>query len=108
MYTERWPDRRFIQYMQVVVKTSDTSTKDASPLIRNLVLNAVPALNEAVGVFVSKVFPTATTGNRSRMYTIKLPDDIAAPVVGKLVDELAKNEKLEYAQLSSPKKPLSI
>jgi hypothetical protein len=93
--------------MQIVVKTSEAGADDAGPLIRRLVLDAAPKLGKEKKTFnVSKVFPKVTSGNRARIYTVSLPDDVSEQDVGHIVDVLGKQNELEYAQLASPKQPL--
>jgi hypothetical protein len=92
--------------MQLVVKTSDNGSNDASSLIHSLVLNSAPVLNEAVSVVVSKVFPKVTQGNRARLYTVNLPDDLSDETVQQVLTGLSKNQRLEYAERSAPKQPL--
>jgi hypothetical protein len=92
--------------MQIVVKTAAKADDDASPLIRRLVLDAAPLLSKAKHeVDVSKVFPAVTSGNRARMYTVSLPDDVSDQDLGQIVDHLKKHNELEYAQLAAPKHP---
>jgi hypothetical protein len=93
--------------MQIVVKTSEPAAEDACPLIRRWVLNAAPKLDKnEQAIDVSKVFPTVTSGNRARMYTINLPDDVSDQDLGHIVDVLKKQSELEYAQVAAPKQPL--
>jgi hypothetical protein len=41
------------------------------------------------------------------MYTVQLPEDLPDAALDKIVDELSKNENLEYAQPVAQKRPLA-
>jgi hypothetical protein len=91
--------------VQIVVKTTHGDDEDLAPMIRSMIAAVSPGTDEAIQV--AKVFPQATTGNRSRMYAVNLPESVSREQAGNIAKELAHHQELEYAEIAAEKRPLS-
>jgi hypothetical protein len=65
------------------------------------------ALGTAARVSVSRLFPHVKSGNRARMLLVRLPDDVTSGQVTSVLERLRAAEGVEYAQLPSPRKPMT-
>jgi hypothetical protein len=57
-------------------------------------------------VSVRRVFPGQVRGNRARLFTVNLPDDLSEKEVGRVIAVLREQAALEYAEITAAKKPL--
>ena len=90
--------------MQIVVKAAKKVDNDPMEIITR---NVAETLGDREGrAVVSKVFPQQTTGNRARLYTVHLPDDLPTKDVNRVVERLSSQEALEYAEIPAAKRPM--
>ena len=92
--------------MQIVVKAAKDLDKDPIEIITRNVAETLGERDEKA--VVSKVFPDQTSGNRARLYTVHLPDDLPAKDVSRVVERLSSQEALEYAEVPAAKRPLTF
>ncbi len=90
--------------MQIVVKAVKGSEQDPVEVITRNVAETLGDRDERP--MVSKVFPDQTTGNRSRLYMVHLPDDLSGQDVNRVVERLSRQESLEYAEIPAAKRPM--
>lgn len=92
--------------MQVIFKAREGRAKDAAKAVAKK-LGAILSERAAEGVKVRQVFPGLTSGQRARLFTVDLPDDLSEQEVRAAVEGLRDDEALEYAELPAPKSPMS-
>jgi hypothetical protein len=91
--------------MQIVVKAAKDLKRDPLEIITQ---NVAETLGERQDkAVVSKVFPDQATGNRSRLYTVHLPDDLPEKDVNRVVERLSSQEALEFAGIPAPRLPMA-
>jgi hypothetical protein len=93
--------------VQIVVKATADRAEDMERIVHRCVRDALGKPAPA-GVTVSKVFPRQATGHRGRLFMVRLPEALSDPEVATVLDHLRSDAALEYAEIPSPKAPLSI
>jgi len=56
---------------------------------------------------IDPVFPGLASGNRARLFTVKLPGAVPREALDRLLSEMRDDVAIEYAELPSPKKAMS-
>lgn len=90
--------------MQIVVKAAKDLKRDPLEIIAQNIAETLGRQDKAV---VSKVFPNQATGNRSRLYTVHLSDDLPEKDVNRVVERLSSQEALEFAEIPTPRLPMA-
>jgi hypothetical protein len=88
--------------MEITVKATPEHVQDAPRAIRDAVREVV----DGVAARVERVFPQASTGNRSRMFILNLPDELSSDQVRRLIDRLERQDAVEYASLPEPRRAI--
>jgi hypothetical protein len=91
--------------MQIVVKATPESAKQAKAILAARVAAGMSP-EHAPDVTVDPVFPGVTQGNRARMFTVTLPDDVPKRVLSLLLKQLQRDKAFEYAAIAAEKRPL--
>jgi hypothetical protein len=71
--------------------------------------DAVDAAIASVGAgsaAVSKIFPDQITGNRARLYSVRLPESLPAPDADRILAAIRALPHVEYVESPQPKRPL--
>ena len=90
--------------VDIIVKATADRVDDIDTTVTERVREV---LGTAARVTVSRVFPDVTRGNRARLLLVRLPDELAAPDVTSVLEHLRSAEGVEYAEVPSPKKPMT-
>lgn len=91
--------------MQIVFKAREGRAKQAEKLVSKTLRKALPGV-PLNSVTVRPIFPGVATGQRSRLFTIDLPDQLSEQKMTQLVESLRKEDALEYAEIPAAKRPL--
>jgi hypothetical protein len=91
--------------MQVVVKAKPEFQNGIVDLLSTGVSQALPGGTHSP-IRITKVFPELSKGNRSRLYAVHLPDDLAKDDVDRVVLQLRRQESLEYAEIPAPRREI--
>ncbi len=91
--------------MQIVGKVKNASFDALRETIASLLRESVPA-SIMSKVVVKPVFPGLSSGHRSGMFTVDLPDSVSAKVVTSIIDSLQGDASVEYAGLPAEKRPM--
>jgi hypothetical protein len=91
--------------MQIVFKAREGRAKQAEKLVSKTLRKALPEM-ALKGVTVRPIFPAVATGQRSRLFTVDLPDQLSEQKIAQLVESLRKEDALEYAEVPAAKRPL--
>ena len=91
--------------MQIVFKAREGRVKQVEKLVGKKLRKALPG-TPLKDVTVRPVFPDVTTGQRSRLFTIDLPDQLPEQKITQLVESLREEDALEYAEIPAAKRPL--
>jgi hypothetical protein len=90
--------------VDIVVKAAKDQTEDPREIITRSVAETLGDTKRRA--VISKVFPEQTTGNRARLYMVRLPDDLPTKDLNRVVEQLSSQEAFEYAELPAAKRPL--
>jgi hypothetical protein len=91
--------------MQIVVKVVSDHVADAPALVARRVAEHLPA-HTGGKVDVSELFPGLTRGRRAGLVTVRLPHGLSEAEVDRLVEDLQREDAVEYAELPAPKHPV--
>jgi hypothetical protein len=91
--------------MQIVFKTREGRAKQVEKLVSKTLRKALPGV-PLKSFTVRPIFPGVATGQRSRLFTVDLPDQLSEQKITQLVESLRKEDALEYAEVPAPKRPL--
>ena len=90
--------------MEIIVKAT---TERAHEIEETVARRVGEALGTAARVTVSRLFPHVKSGNRARMLLVRLPDELSSDEVTSVLERLRAAEGVEYAELPSPRKPMT-
>jgi hypothetical protein len=90
--------------MQIVVKAAKDQDQDPLDVITRSVAETLGHTDKQA--VVSKVFPEQTLGNRARLYTVELPDNLPPQDLNRIVERLSSQDAFEYAEVPAAKRPL--
>ena len=88
--------------MEIVLKLARKHRARAQEVLANHVARALPA----GGAKIDPVFPGLTEGNRSCLFTVKLPKDTSREILDRLLTEFRDDAAIEYANLPVPKQSM--
>ena len=91
--------------MQIVVKAAKGSEQDPVEIITRNVAETLGERDDRA--VISKIFPDQTSGNRSRLYMVHLPDDVPEKDVTRVVERLSRQEAFEYAEVPASRRPMA-
>jgi hypothetical protein len=91
--------------MQIVFKARQGRAKQVEKLVSKTFKKALPEV-PLKSVTVRQIFPGVTTGQRSRLFTVDVPDQLSEQKITHLVESLRKEDALEYAEIPAAKRPL--
>ena len=92
--------------MKIVIKAAEDVDTDPIEIIARNVAEILGDRDEKA--VISKVFPDVTRGNRARLYTVHLPDNLPAKDVSRIVERLSGQEAIEYAEVPAAKRPMGV
>lgn len=92
--------------MQIIFKAKEEQLDEAAEIVAQSVSELLPA-GAMAGVTIRRVFPGLAGGQRARLFSLNLPDDLPEQKVAEVVDALSQEEALEYATIPAPKKALA-
>jgi hypothetical protein len=91
--------------MQIVFKARAGRAKQVEKLVGKTLRKALPGV-PLESVTIRPIFPDVATGQRSRLFTVDLPDQLPQQKITQLVESLRKEDALEYAEIPAAKRPL--
>ncbi|MGH8503177.1 MAG: hypothetical protein ACREVE_12035 [Gammaproteobacteria bacterium] len=91
--------------MQIICKVKEGRVAEAEKLVTDSISQVLSA--SVVGqVTVKQVFPGVTTGQRARLFTVNLPDQLSDHKLRVVMESLRSEDALEYAELPAEKQPM--
>jgi len=91
--------------MQIIFKVKEGRAGEVEELVTKSISKALPGF-PANDVTVRQVFPGVTTGQRSRLFTVDLPDRLPDQKIDEVIESLRNEDALEYAEVPAPKQPM--
>lgn len=89
--------------MQIVLKSSPDHERDLPGVVSSHFARLVAGHG---AIEVSRVFPPGTQGNRGRMFTATVADQVEPAALRTLLEALRADAAVEYAEVAEAKKPM--
>ena len=91
--------------MKVIVKVLEGCAGNEENTVTKSVNDALPKVSKS-DVRVSKVFPGKSSGARSRMVSVAIPDNLPVDDLESFFEKLRKDPQFEYVSVPPKKKLL--
>ena len=91
--------------MDIVVKVAPSQLAGAKDALLRHARQVAVGAGEAVAV--EPVFPEVTKGRRAGLFTVKIPTQVPAAEVERLMSGLREDAAIEYAEPAAEKRPMA-